>query len=250
MTGRSSSPSTIAWERPTPASSRPLSCAPQPKRWPVNSTRVLWMAPSPIQEQDQAMASRPSSRSRTTTASSPNGLVRAHSIGRRASRGRALGEHEQAEQGVQRRQAGGGQERQPQAVRAQQAAQRGPTTSRRRRWRRSAEQPRPVLRPRHVGDVGGGAAATLAEWRGDQAAGEQPPQVGREHEQEVVEAQPGDGEQDHRPPAEAVAQRRQQRGRSGTGWRRKRRSGAPTQGAAAGPGGGPGRGPGRARSAR
>ena len=68
-----------------------------------------------------------------------------------------------------------------------------------------------LLRRRHVGDVGEAGREARRRDAGNDAADEQPRERGRERHQDVVEAEPETRHQDHRPAAEAVGQRAEQR---------------------------------------
>ena len=77
-------------------------CAPQPKRYPVNSTRLLCIAPSPTQVHDQAIAIRRSAQSFSTSASAVNGFARAQVRPCRFSAARLSGSTNRSKQALPR----------------------------------------------------------------------------------------------------------------------------------------------------
>ena len=119
-----------------------------------------------------------------------------------------FGQHEQAVEEVQQRQAGGEPERQPQVDLAQHAAdQRADDEAEAERRAEHAVAPGALRRLGDVGDVGVGGGEAGRGDRRDDAPHEQPRSVGASGHEHEVQAQPQAREQDHRAAAEPVRQR-------------------------------------------
>ena len=69
-----------------------------------------------------------------------------------------------------------------------------------------AEASSALLRRGHVGDIGAGRRKAGGSNSRDQPADEQEPEAGRQRHQNIIEAQAEIGQDDDRPPAEAIRQ--------------------------------------------
>ena len=128
-----------------------------------------------------------------------------------------LGHDQQTEQEIDEGQPGAHHERQPQVRLAEQPAERRSGDEAETEGDADqAEVRRALLGRTDVGDVGAGRREGRAKHAGDDAAQHEPPDRRRQAEQDVVEAQPGQRQQNHRPPSEAVRQRAQDRARRRT----------------------------------
>ena len=120
-------------------------------------------------------------------------------------------QHEPAEGRVQQAGRRRHPERQAGIEAAQQAADRGSQhEAQAERHADDAEGLGPAGRWRHVGDIGERRGDGGGRDAGDDPAHEQQDERGRERHEDIVQAKPQAGQQDHRPPPEAIAERAQQ----------------------------------------